>query len=409
MTNAVQSEPASDRMHALDAVRAGALLLGVFFHATLSFMDPRIWIIPDASEPSLPLGITFFVLHIFRMSVFFLLAGFFARMLLERRGLGGFIKDRAKRIVVPLAVFWPIVFTAIVTCFLWSAVQANGGTMPEGPPPPPLTAQTFPLTHLWFLYVLIIFYLGALGLRLISRPIDAGGWIGRVLDAAMRVIVRFRLEPIVFGAPVVAALWLKPDWYMWFGLPTPDTGLVPNLPAMLAFGGAFAFGWLLHRQIDLLQIWRRAWAPALLAAIAATGGALWLAGLTPELAPAAQDWRKLAFAVAYVIAIWTWTAGLIGAALTFLSGHSPARRYVSDASYWVYILHLPVMMAGQVLLAPLAWPALAKYAVLLAGVLAICFITYHLLVRYSFIGAILNGKKTPSRAKRDTQALAAAE
>jgi hypothetical protein len=383
------------------------LLLGVFFHATLSFMEPRIWPMPDSGEPSVALGVTFYVLHIFRMTVFFLLAGFFARMLLERRGLGGFLKNRLTRIVAPLAMFWPIVFTAVISCFLWSAMQANGGAMPEGPPPPPLTAENVPLTHLWFLYVLIFFYVGALGLRLITRPIDGGGWIGRGLDALMRVIVRYRLEPVVMGAPVVLALLLKPDWYMWFGVPTPDVGLVPNIPALVAYGGAFGFGWLLHRQSDLLKLWERAWPVSLTVAAIATGASLYVAGLTPELVPAAQNATTFAFAACYVLAIWTWTTGLIGAALRFLSGHSPARRYVSDASYWVYILHLPLVMAGQVLLAPLAWPVLLKFAVLSLGVLAICFVTYHLLVRYSFIGAILNGKKGRRRAQADAAVVAA--
>ena len=38
----------------------------------------------DASR-SVELSVPFFVLHIFRMTVFFVLAGFFARLLLERR------------------------------------------------------------------------------------------------------------------------------------------------------------------------------------------------------------------------------------------------------------------------------------------------------------------------------------
>ena len=39
------------------------------------------------------------------------------------------------------------------------AAIRNGGTIPtDGPPPPPLTLETFPLTHLWFLWVLLILW-----------------------------------------------------------------------------------------------------------------------------------------------------------------------------------------------------------------------------------------------------------
>ena len=79
----------AERFHALDAVRGGALVLGVFFHAAMSFMPgPQIWVVMDEAR-STEISVLFFVLHILRMTVFFVLAGFFARMLLTRRGVGG--------------------------------------------------------------------------------------------------------------------------------------------------------------------------------------------------------------------------------------------------------------------------------------------------------------------------------
>ena len=61
-------------------MRGFALLLGVAFHAALSFMPgmpPGIWAMVDNS-PSQFLGDAGFVTHIFRMSLFFFIAGFFA-------------------------------------------------------------------------------------------------------------------------------------------------------------------------------------------------------------------------------------------------------------------------------------------------------------------------------------------
>ena len=71
------------RLHALDAVRGFALLLGVAFHAALSFMPgwpPGIWAMNDNS-PSQFLSDAAFVTHIFRMSLFFFIAGYFGRLL----------------------------------------------------------------------------------------------------------------------------------------------------------------------------------------------------------------------------------------------------------------------------------------------------------------------------------------
>jgi glucan biosynthesis protein C len=62
---------APERLHALDAVRGFALLLGIVFHATLSFLPApsRIWIIQD-SHPSMTLAVLFFAMHVFRMTTF---------------------------------------------------------------------------------------------------------------------------------------------------------------------------------------------------------------------------------------------------------------------------------------------------------------------------------------------------
>ena len=89
----------SERVHALDAVRGFALLLGVAFHAGFSFIPgliPGIWAINDRS-PSTTLAVVLFASHVFRMSLFFVIAGFFARQLFVRRGARGFWTNRAKR------------------------------------------------------------------------------------------------------------------------------------------------------------------------------------------------------------------------------------------------------------------------------------------------------------------------
>src|SRR4051794_30566448 len=108
MPNATDVGPAPERLHALDAVRGFALLLGIVLHATLSFVpaQTRFWVIQD-THPSITLALLFFAIHVFRMTTFFLMAGFFAHMSFHRLGAWGFIKDRLQRIAVPLVVAWP--------------------------------------------------------------------------------------------------------------------------------------------------------------------------------------------------------------------------------------------------------------------------------------------------------------
>ena len=111
------------------------------------------------------------------------------------------------------------------------------------------------------------------------------------------------------------------------------------------------------------------------------------------LVPAAGDWKELVYACAYAFAIWCWVAGLIGLAMQVFSRRNPAIRYVADASYWIYIAHLPVVMALQAALLDLDLAVWPKFAVLNAAAFAILFASYALFVRHTFIGAALNGKR----------------
>jgi hypothetical protein len=245
---------APERLHALDAVRGFALLLGIVLHATLSFLPAptRIWIIQD-SHPSTTLGVLFFAIHVFRMTTFFLIAGFFAHMSFHRRGGRVFIKDRLQRIALPLVVGWPILFAAMVPVIFWAANFPNGGPVPGAPGWPPVLPR-FPLTHLWFLYVLLEFYAATLVLRTGMAWLDKGGHIRAQVDRLIGRTVRSPLAPAILAVPIGIALNLDPTWFGWLGVRTPDQSLVTNLQAVVGFGTAFGFGWLLHRQIDLIRI-----------------------------------------------------------------------------------------------------------------------------------------------------------
>src|ERR1700756_1327205 len=77
----------SRRYHALDRVRAVAMLLGVVYHTILVRMfvggfPPGP---PGASSPDLSRWLSDW-LHSFRMPLFFLISGFFGRMMLEKYG-----------------------------------------------------------------------------------------------------------------------------------------------------------------------------------------------------------------------------------------------------------------------------------------------------------------------------------
>ena len=388
------SNLANSRLHGLDAVRASALMLGIVFHSAFSFFPgDQLWLIMD-TQRSATLSSTAFVLHIFRMTLFFLLAGYFGRMQTYRLGTGKFILDRFKRIVVPLMIFWPIMMICFIALAIWAMVVANGGTMPENPPPPPpMTLKTFPLTHLWFLYVLILLYGAALILRTVLWATGLKRFIGRVCDAALRLLAPIGALPFLLAIPTAVAFLMQPQWHPFFGIPTPEYGFVPNRVAVIAYGGAFALGWLMQREQDALQKATGLWPLFLIGAVLLSIYCLTAVGTDVKYIQPLPKYSTLAYPFAYALAIWLWTFGLIGMGLEIWSKESRIRRYLADASYWLYLIHLPILMALQVWVSQWTWQAELKFAMILGVSIPLMLLSYEFLVRYSFIGWLLNGRQ----------------
>jgi len=400
-----------NRVHALDAVRAFALLLGVAFHAAISFvpgMPPGVWAIADNS-PSAAIANVAFVAHLFRMTLFFFIAGYFARLLFQRRGLGGFWANRSQRILVPLIVGWIVLFPAISAVWLWGIAKTFGPAVLANPPPRPAQPfGAFPLTHLWFLYYLMLLYVIVLAARTVVVAADRNGRVRAAVDKAVRASLNGYWAALLLGVPVALCLNAREQWTIFQGIPTPDSNLIPQLASLVGYGVAVLLGWLLHRQADLLASIQKRWIGHLVLAAVATAACFWAVRGHGLLSPVPRGAARVEFALAFGVASWSWVLAITGFALQFFSQESRVRRYVADSSYWLYLAHLPIVAAFQVWVGrwPLHWSV--KYPLVLGLSLAVLFASYHLLVRPTFIGKVLNGRKYPLRAPRNTARAAVA-
>src|SRR5262245_29851735 len=125
-TFAVSPNADNSRLDYLDATRAFALLLGIVFHASLSFMPTFMgWAVQDVStSPLIAMFMT--VSHSFRMETFFLLAGFFSCLMLRKKGIGEFVRSRALRIVVPFVVGWFLLRPLVVSGWIMGSASLRG-------------------------------------------------------------------------------------------------------------------------------------------------------------------------------------------------------------------------------------------------------------------------------------------
>ena len=100
-----------ERHYGLDGLRGFAMLTGILLHASLPYFSRTaglefIW--PADDDQSLNLFLLFDFIHTWRMPTFFLLAGFFAHLVLARRPVLLFVSDRLRRIALPLLLFGPV-------------------------------------------------------------------------------------------------------------------------------------------------------------------------------------------------------------------------------------------------------------------------------------------------------------
>lgn len=384
---------ARERLHGLDAVRAAALLMVVTMHATLSFLPgAQVWFVADV-ERSLTLAIVAYVLRMYQMMLFFIVAGFFAHASFIRLGRRAFVRDRLRRIALPLVVAWPITLACFAGLLAWIAAIAADNTLPVPVrPAPTFTPDDFPLLHLWFLWVLLLLYAAALLIDAAIGRWDRQHRAGVLADRVVAHVVTRRV-PLLLALPLALALYRLDPWLVAAGIPTPGGSLVATLPAWVAFGSAFALGWFVQTQPRLLEVWQRRWrwnvALALVATLACLA-VLWNAA-TPTLA--GHDGTRLAYAGCFAVGAWCWAFGIIGIGLRFMTSFSPTRRYVADASYWIYLIHLPIIVALQVAVAQLQWPWMVKFPLILVLGGVVMFVSYQYLVRYTVIGAVLTGRR----------------
>jgi glucans biosynthesis protein C len=383
-TTSLKPPGASQRLHALDNLRALMMWLGIVLHVAVIYMvrdAPLPWR-DDARTPAADLLVAF--IHAFRMPVFFILAGFFVALLLQSRGPAGMARHRALRLGLPFALFWPPVFLASVTLammFVHRIVRGTWGVDPQLIPQDPYMPHGPNTMHMWFLWLLLAF-------SLVSATVAR--WLGGPwLAACAKVLQRLAGSwwgPLLLTLPLVGAGWAYPN-----GLLRPSGSFLTAWPDWLHNGLFFIVGMALyHHQWELFALYKRRWgayATAALAAFLATG-------VLRELhAPQA------AFAYAYNLSSWLWSFALIGLALGVLDRRSAVFGYLADSSYWVYLVHMPLTIGLGALLYGTGLPALAKIGINIAATTAVCLATYQGFVRFTWVSVLLNGKRharTPS-------------
>ncbi|MBI1354027.1 MAG: acyltransferase family protein [Acidobacteria bacterium] len=373
----------SPRLHALDSLRAVMMLLGVVLHGAAPYVATPFAMCPLRDTTTHPaFDVVLILIHSFRMPVFFVMAGFFAAMLCLERGEAVFISNRKQRILKPLLWFGALLFVPTTTGAWWGAHKV--GFIPQDLSYLPLAIFMLIKSawmHLWFLNHLLWLYAGAVLLRRRGvRPPDA--WFRRALESPFRAV----------WLGWAAALLMLP---MHTGAIDDSSALLPLPRVLLFYALFFGFGWMLYRSKDLLElVARRAWTHLALALALFP----WNLRLMQEMAVAGEDadttlWLATTTTSGLLAGLLTFA--ITGLFLRFLHAYSPSVRYMADASYWIYLVHMPLMVWLTALMATEPLAAGVKFLIGQVIAIPLLVLSYHFGVRSTRIGALLNGKRYP--------------
>jgi hypothetical protein len=380
------------RLHALDNLRGVMMWLGIVFHVSLLHATyPTAPVTLRDTQTSLGADVLVGFIHVFRMPVFFVLAGFFVLFLTQQRGLSHMLRNRFQRIALPFAVFWLLIFPPTVCIYVAYLFRMSHGAWGidfeflhnAATPTKPLGIEAI---HMWFLWMLAWLCLLGAGVLKVVQSLDGKhlNWVNRLLET----LVTKAYAPLLLAIPLVLT-----DANYFMGVLETNTSFLPPLAQWFHYGLYFFWGMALYVHRDkafALFVQRRhsTGCLALLCFITYLGLAH-THNQHPEAIAYANVWLAFFYNLSSWCMCWAW----LGWFTYLFDREIPFLRYLSQSSYWVYLVHFPItLLVGAVLY---QWDAAPVFKILVNVVFTtlVCVASYQAFVRRSFISVFLNGKK----------------
>ncbi|MET9879590.1 acyltransferase [Actinacidiphila glaucinigra] len=379
--------PLPERRPELDAIRMLVVIGLVFFHSALVFAADDDYYVKNAETTEAIMIIAGFGV-VWAMPLLFLISGLGAWHSLQRRGAGGFARERLLRLGVPL-VFATLALNPLPQ---WLRLRSAGADYHESyfgflprfydvhlePEEFPFLVQGehFETGHLWFVVLLLTFSLMLVPFHrwLPRERVRRIG--GRVAEATLQRRGVVFLPALAFAA-ICALARLEEEyagWHRW---------------SYLLF---FVAGFVLAGDDRFRTVMRRdagtaAWLGALLFAAAGPGFALADEPFT-EMTALATASRALFGAAGWCLVVAI--PGLLDRRRLEQPRAAPnptptTRRrlygYLAAAVMPLYVLHQPIVVAVAYFVTGWSAPILVEYAVLVVIALVLTLTAYELLVR----------------------------
>ncbi len=367
------------RRHDLDALRAVFLLFGIPYHASLT-ARPGGWI-ANFHDPSVDFIYLADYLHLFRMPGFYMIAGYFAAMLLQKRPVASYLPSRLHRLVPP---FLAGTFLLVpLMHFLLLCIAGNPDPLGRWWEIMTMTERN-PFEHLWFVQVLLYYTAGLAALVWIV-PALAHAEIRGEQRILVRCFIPLTLATgLVLGLCGLGSLQLERYRYL-------NNFAVNFLSARYALDYLpwFLLGTMLQRIPALDRRFARfSWI------LFATGlAASIVVALYPRTVPFL--WRPVLTGVAALCL----TQASLGALAHFIHGERRWVKALVSASFVIYLFHEPLIVLVTPLLDHLPIPLWPRFILLCLIAFFGSYGIWKLIKRSPALRYLFNGERPKKRSK----------
>lgn len=369
------------REHHWDTLRALLMLLGIPYHVAMAYRRDMPWILTPG-EGAIALNWIAQAIHTFRMPAFFLIAGYFAMLLLARRSPGHWLRSRFARLGLPLvAALLTLNPLLNLICELsnlgWREALAAWDHNSA-------TSGGYWIRHLWFLIVLLY----------LSSAAALCCWLFPRLRSAMLTprtdqwLAR-HVVLVVIATAVLLGIWQAGMIELFYigGFATNGYQQILRLDQLIEFAPWFAIGCVVARAPALKSAMYRLSPTLILFAFAA---------LVLDVAYREQLWPPYGRFLDTLAAV-SLTQLLIATIKRIADRPSPAVKALVDASFVIYLFHLPILAALVVFVgSQLAIPLGFKAPLFMSLTFALSWGCWMIVKRSTLLRLLYDGMRLPA-------------